>query len=191
MNSDETVWPVDDPESELIREVYARYGLAMFMAQVLEHAIVNMLLMLRFLPTRPDYTNAASWEGAFDDFCAGEFGKTFGNMLRTLESLELVPAVLLARLRQAKNVRDCLAHSFFRDNDLAFMTQQGRAQMIAFCDDAVGEFKAIDIEIDELCASQRDRYGITIEWLEQKFMEMQAQAIELSMVSPAAGGPIV
>lgn len=177
MNSNETVWSVDDPESALIREVYARYGLAMYMAQVLEHAIVNLLLVLRFLPTRPKHKDAVSWEAAFDDFYAGEFGKTFGNMLRKLESLELVPVVLLARLRQAKEVRDVLAHSFFRDNDLAFMTQHGRAQMIAFCDNAIVEFKAIDTELDELCAPHRGRYGMTEEWLERKFQEMQAQAI--------------
>jgi hypothetical protein len=31
-----------DPESWLVREVYANYGLAMYEAQVLEHGIANM-----------------------------------------------------------------------------------------------------------------------------------------------------
>jgi hypothetical protein len=87
MNRLEAIWDVSDPESALIREVYARYGLAMYMAQVLEHAIVNALLVLRFLPTRPVHNSKESWESAFDDFYIGEFGKTFGNMLKTLALL--------------------------------------------------------------------------------------------------------
>lgn len=32
-----SIWPTGSFEEEQIREVYSRYGLAMYMAQVLEH----------------------------------------------------------------------------------------------------------------------------------------------------------
>ncbi|WP_168727376.1 hypothetical protein [Sphingomonas sp. CCH10-B3] len=178
MNRLEAIWDVSDPESALIREVYARYGLAMYMAQVLEHAIVNALLVLRFLPTRPVHNSKESWESAFDDFYVGEFGKTFGNMLKTLDSLCILPPEIILKLRAAKSTRDMLAHSFFRDHDLQFITQSGRVAMIDVCEAAIAEFKAADDELDAFCAPFRLRFGMTDEWIDQKFRELEAQAHE-------------
>ena len=44
-----------DAADEETREVYARYGLAMYFAQVVEHAIVNLMIALR-LPQREALT---------------------------------------------------------------------------------------------------------------------------------------
>lgn len=44
-----------DPESEQIREVYARYGLAMFQAQCLERALAMTLAIL-------DSERLTSWD---------------------------------------------------------------------------------------------------------------------------------
>jgi hypothetical protein len=46
-----------DAADEETREVYARYGLAMYFAQVVEHAIVNLMIALR-LPERGALTGA-------------------------------------------------------------------------------------------------------------------------------------
>ena len=178
MNPLESIWDAEDPESTLIREVYARYGLAMYMAQVLEHAVVNALLILQFLPTRPDHKSKESWESAFDDFYDGEFGRTFGNMLKTLDGLNILPPALISKLRAAKSTRDRLAHSFFRDRDLQFFTQSGRVSMIDDCEVAIAEFKAADGELEAFCAPFRLRFGMTDEWIEQKVRELETQAYE-------------
>lgn len=176
MDPTDLIWPADDPESEVVREVYARYGLAMYSAQVLEHAIVNMVIVLRFMPTRSTHQSQESWEAAFDDFCIGEFGKTLGNMLRTLEKLNIVPEPLIERLRRAKEIRDVLAHRFFRKHDWDFMKQDGRAEMIVYCERAVEEFKAIDAELDTLCLSFLNQFGLTDECIKARYAEMLAQA---------------
>jgi hypothetical protein len=52
-----------DAADEETREVYARYGLAMYFAQVVEHAIVNLMIALR-LPQREALTKedlTSSW----------------------------------------------------------------------------------------------------------------------------------
>lgn len=176
MNPTESIWPVEDDESALIREVYARYGLAMYMAQVLEHGIVNALLVLRFLPTRAHHKSKEVWEFAFDDFYSGELGKTLGNMVRTLSALEVVPEQIIGQLRTAKVTRDVLAHRFFRDNDLKFMTQSGRVEMIEFCEKAAEEFRSVDRELEAYCKPYRVRFGMTDQWIDEKCSEMLAQA---------------
>ena len=42
----------DDREDEHVKEVYARFGLAVYYAQVLEHALVNAVVVLDLIPSR-------------------------------------------------------------------------------------------------------------------------------------------
>jgi len=39
-------------EDEHVKEVYARFGLAVYYAQVLEHGLVNALVVLDLIPNR-------------------------------------------------------------------------------------------------------------------------------------------
>lgn len=184
MESFETdaIWPATDLDSQLIREVYSRFGLAMYMAQVLEHGMVNALLVLRLLPTRRDHADQRSWDEACQRFYDSELAKTFGNMVRALEAAEALPNDLMVRLRKAKVRRDYLAHRFFREHDLAFMTQAGRLKMIAECEDLVELFQTLDRDLEAVLAPLRVRFGITPEWIEYQVRLMEVEARK------AAGG---
>ena len=171
------IWPADDPKSVQIREVYSRFGLAMYMAQVLEHGMVNALLVLRLLPTMREHADRTSWDDAFVSFYDSELAKTFGNMVKALEGAE-VPSDMLDRLRAAKVHRDHLAHRFFREHDLDFMTQPGRTKMIAECEDLIELFGSLDKDLEALVAPQRSRYGITPEWIAEHVELMEREARE-------------
>lgn len=159
------IWPARDEDSVQIREVYSRYGLAMYQAQVLEHGMVNAVIVARMLPKMRNHSDRSAWEDAFDRAYDVEMAKTFGNMLRALEPLEL-PEELIGRLRVAKTERDRLAHRFFREHDEDFLGRSGRTVMIAECEDAIEMFTAIDANLEEHMRPQRERHGITSEWIE-------------------------
>lgn len=159
------VWPADNDESVQIREVYSRYGLAMFKAQVLEHGMVNAVIVATMLPTMRHHRDRAAWEAAFDRAFDVELAKTFGNMLRALEPLGL-PGELMERLRLAKAERDRLAHRFFREHDQSFLGTAARTRMIVECEDAIRLFDGVDVDLEAFMAPQRERYGITEEWIE-------------------------
>lgn len=160
------IWPASDEDSVQIREVYSRYGLAMYQAQVLEHGMVNAVIVARMLPKMRDHSDRSAWEDAFDRAYDVELAKTFGNMLRALEPLEL-PEGLIGRLRVAKSERDRLAHRFFREHDEDFLSRSGRTVMIAECEDAIEMFTVIDADLEEHMRPQRERHGITSEWIER------------------------
>ncbi len=42
----------DHDQGEHVKEVYARFGLAVYCIQVLEHALVNALVILDLIPSR-------------------------------------------------------------------------------------------------------------------------------------------
>lgn len=166
-----SIWPVSDFENAQTREVYSRYGLAMYMAQVLEHGMVNAAIVmqtLRLLRTHPD---EASWHRAYDEAYEKGLGKTYGNMLRALEGIADFSPELLARLRDLKEDRDILAHRFFRQNDLAFMNQDGRKAMIIWCEERVEKFKALSDDLDDFIAPIQERYGISREWVERAYQQ--------------------
>lgn len=170
------IWPTFDYDDVQVREVYSRYGLAMFMAQVLEHGMVNALIVLRLLPTLREHAHRSSWDEAFGRFYDAELAKTFGNMVRALEQTDAFSPDLLGRLRSAKVQRDHLAHRFFREHDLDFMTRPGREKMIVECDKLIELFKGIDREVEAIVSPQRSRFGITPEWIDEHVALMEAQA---------------
>ena len=170
-----SIRPADDEEAVQIREVYSRYGLAMYQAQVLEHGMVNAVIIARMLPTMRRHPDRSAWEEAFDRAYDVELAKTFGNMLRALGLLN-PPEELLERLRGAKFERDRLAHRFFREHDEDFLGRAGRTRMIAECEDAIELFSAIDADLEEHIRPQRERHGITSEWIERHLAAALATA---------------
>jgi hypothetical protein len=171
-----SVWPASTFDEEQIREVYSRYGLAMYMVQVLEHGMVNAGIIMRTLGARASYPDEDSWLAAFDGAYEAGLAKTYGNMLRQLETLEGFPVGLLARLRAAKEDRDVLAHRFFRQNDLAFMNPQGRTAMIAWCEERVELFKGLSDEVDAFLEPIQESHGISKDWLERAWEQTLRKA---------------
>jgi hypothetical protein len=162
-----TIWPADNFEAAQIREVYSRYGLAMYMVQVLEHGMVNAAVVMRTLATLRSHADETSWHAAFDHAYETGLARTYGNMLNQLDAIAEFPRPLLERLRAAKEDRDVLAHRFFRQHDLAFMNPNGRTVMIAWCEDRVELFKALSDEIDGFIAPIREKHGISQEWVDR------------------------
>lgn len=137
------------------------------MVQVLEHGMVNAVIVMRTLPSRLSHPSEQSWHAAFDRAYETGLSLTFGKMLKQIESLPEFPQALLQRLSSAKADRDILAHRFFRQNDLAFMNRAGRTTMIAWCEDRVTLFKTLSDELDEFLAPIQARHGISQAWIDR------------------------
>src|SRR3954462_637501 len=106
-----------DEVSDHTKEVYARFGVSFYYAQVLEHGIVNALVMLDLIPKRHHAARTvAEWEEMFDTFMSERFERTMGRLLHDLRAVPSVPDDLEPLLRDALPRRNRLAHSFFRDH---------------------------------------------------------------------------
>ena len=77
----------DLDENDQIREVYAWAGLALYMAQVVEHGLVNLLLMARLSdPGLPVEFRSA------DEFFAHHFRQVMGRLVNAIRKSVDVPA---------------------------------------------------------------------------------------------------
>jgi hypothetical protein len=142
-------------ENEHSREVYAHFGLAVYLAQVLEHGIVNALVVLR-LPDRPWFTPAD-----FDAFMGEQFEKTLGTLIKALKAQVPVPPDLEATLGEALRVRNWLCHVYFRERAADFVTPTGKDKMLAELACAQELLQRADENLAALVRPIRDRQGVT------------------------------
>jgi hypothetical protein len=143
-----------DPASWLTREVYAHYGLALYMAQVLEHGIINL----------------AAWTGVRDgtirSFEESEadsaelFKMTMGKLSQALVSRRSDVDRLQEELTRAVRLRNFLAHRYFRERVGAFRTEDGMNQMIEELDEAAAFFREVDAKLAPLTRQIIEAMGI-------------------------------
>jgi hypothetical protein len=64
----------DDGTNEHVKTVYAQFGLALYLAQVLEHGLANALMCAELLPRRAGKpVPRKEWEAEFDTFMDQKF----------------------------------------------------------------------------------------------------------------------
>lgn len=156
----------DDYHNEHSKTVYAHFGLAMFLAQVLEHGLVNALVFVELLPTRAgNPVPHKQWEAEFESFFERNFETTLGKMIRNLKAATTVPTDLETVLAAALTKRNYLVHNYFRERDVAFLTEEGRDKMIKELQDAQELFSSADNKLTEATKAARERFGFTDEYL--------------------------
>lgn len=164
-------------KNEHVKEVYARFGLAMYFAQVLEHGIVNALVIIDLIPSRRHLVRSREeWASTVDEFMSHHFESTMGRLIRDLRSVTTVPGDLEQLLRDALQKRNWLAHDFFRERSLEFMTTSGRDRMLHDVDECRDLFKAADERLEAIVHPLRVAAGMTDEMLAQEYKRMKTEA---------------
>ena len=152
---------------EQARDTFAHFGLAMYLAQVLEHGVVNALVILR-LPERGQMSRQD-----IDDFMEGRFQKTLGTLLRQLKSeIGSIPGGLDLMLSGALRLRNFLAHDYFRERAEQFVTRGGCGQMIRELQDYQELFDKADKLLGDALAPLRNEHGITDAMLDEEYKKM-------------------
>ena len=159
-------------KDEHVKEVYARFGLSMYFAQVLEHGIVNAFIFLELIPK----TNCKWKPGEFDSYLNGEFDKTLGQLICKLRSLTNINNDLETLLRSALERRNRLAHHYFRERASEFMSTSGRDSMIQELQQCQKLFKQADEELETIITPLRVKFGITDAKIEEFLIAMKKSA---------------
>ncbi len=161
---------------EQVREVYARFGLAVYQAQCLEHGLVNALVFLDLIPNKRRIAKSASeWAALVDSFMEARFELTLGKMIRALKDITVVPAELRDQLANALSKRNWLAHHYFRERAETFLTQSGRLAMVAELETMQAMFSQADDALDAAVRPARERVGLTDEVLAKTYAKLRVE----------------
>ena len=164
-----------DPESEQVREVYARYGLAMYWAQCLEQSIFQHLLFFAHFPKAvAAYTSSENWAADYDKFEAQELGKTMGKLIQRLRDVGQPTEGVETALAAALKGRNWLAHGYFADRAIEFTLPDGRGRMIEEIDVLRDQFRECAAQLDAVSLPAARELGFTEEMLEKVQAEMIA-----------------
>lgn len=156
----------DGDRDENVKTVYAHFGLAMYLAQVLEHGLANAMMAVELLPRRAGRpVPRKEWEAEFDAFMDQQYQQTLGRLIRALRDATSVQSDLEGLLTEALERRNFLAHHYFRERAEAFMSWEGRENMIAELQCAQKLFDDADARLTEVAKPLRERYGLTDERL--------------------------
>lgn len=132
---------IDDHEYQ-VREVYAQFGLAIYLSQVLEHGAVTALVMAR--TAQGEFTDVDDFNAAWDE----HFNHTLGKLLRQLNPNLDDNTALQTLLSEALAKRNEFAHRFFREHAIEFTSTEGRERMLTECYLAQHLFVRADAMLD-------------------------------------------
>ncbi len=147
---------------KLTREIYARYGLAMYWAQCVERELASAL-STTFGP-EPVGMSVTAYEAQMDE----RFERTLGQLVKELERKSPEQPLLTTRqLRDGLELRNFLAHNFFweRAGQMSSKNSALREPLLDELDRASAALKTLNDALTALSADWRRRHGVTEEWI--------------------------
>jgi len=161
-----------DDESQ-IRDVYAHFGLAMYLAQCLEQSVFMHLMFFDFFPRNVlEFTDQQNWREKFDRYESVELGKTMGRLIQTLKDASQPTDEIKSVLANALIERNRLVHKYFSEKSVAFVTELGRGEMISELESIQNMFRTTAVMIDSITMPVARGYGFTEEMETRAKLEM-------------------
>lgn len=100
---------------------------------------------------------------AFDAFMNDQFAQTMGNMIKRVRVLPEFDDDLIARVIAAKERRNSLAHHYWRERSVSFMTARGRTEMQKELWRDGDDFMQLDRDVEAATRASREKLGATDE----------------------------
>lgn len=151
-------------QTEQCKEVYAHFGLAMYRAQCVEQSIIQLLIFFDFFRENvPIFESREKWEESFDLYNGDLSAKTMGQLIKNLRNLGAIPVETGSKLGDALKNRNWLAHSFFVDHSLNFLSEAGRLKMIDELEACTSYFNEIEDVLNPITYKLCEKYGLTEE----------------------------
>jgi len=168
---------IPEPEGSDAKEVFAFFGLCSYSAQVLEQGLVNLAVGLR----AQGLTQLA--EEGFDSLFEKMGKKTLGQLMADVRPYVKVSAELEQAIVKVLNDRNYIAHTFFVNHDINFMSDQGRVKMIDELRLIMQRIKNVDRELELITHALWQRLGLTKEIFQKELKRMKAEAKQLDKSS--------
>jgi len=157
------------------RDVYAHFGLAMYLAQCLEQSIFLHLMFFDFFPRNvKDFKGKEHWQKDFDRYESEELGKTMGRLIQDFKDAGQPTDEIKAVLTNVLVQRNRLAHKYFSEKSISFMSESGRSEMIAELESIQEMFSTAMAMIDAITMPVARGYGLTEEMQKRVMQEMMA-----------------
>ena len=165
-------------EDDQVKEVFAHFGLAIHVGNVMEQSALNAQFTSDLLSKIREFESKEEWECAYDEFYARNSKLTFGQLVGRIKNSGRFSDKLNATLTHAKTVRNHLVHHFQFESAELMITRHGRSSMIEECSRAIQLFDIVDQDLERELAELRTSFGVSNDWLYQKYESTLKQWLE-------------
>ncbi|TKS58401.1 MAG: hypothetical protein EWM72_03067 [Nitrospira sp.] len=158
----------NQPDDELIHDLYATFGLAYYQSECLHRGLCIALTYLGLPPS--DFLTGPRAE----ELLAQSFSLTLGEVAEKLDSI--LPAEWNTEIREAVERRNFLAHHFWFDRAHLMHNRDNVRRLIAELNAYADKFDKLDAQISEWpkLKEKQKQLGITDETLEDNLMKILA-----------------
>ena len=157
---------MSEPNEELIKEVYARFGLAYYHSECLHRELGNTYSILTFRESSHLTTLRAEEKMAY------AYSLTLGKLVDELK--DLLPDNLFKRLDFAVENRNFLAHHFWYERIYKIHTQDGALSLVDELTELTNLFNDLDEEVQTYFSDRWEEFGITPDLLQNILDKMTA-----------------
>jgi hypothetical protein len=157
---------MSEPNEDLVREVYARFGLAYYHSECLHRELGNTFTFLTFLEPSHLTTHRAEEKMAY------AYSLTLGKLVDELK--ELLPEDLYKRLDFAVEKRNFLAHHFWYERIYKMHSEDGALDLIDELEGLANLFNELDEEVQNCFSGRWKEFGITPDLIKNTLAQMIA-----------------
>jgi len=143
----------DESIEDLVREMYACFGLAYYYSEVL-HRGLCIILAMSDLPRRDLITRPR-----VEEHLADAFSLTLGQVITELAGK--IPGEYLIRLEEVREIRNFLAHHFWFDRAQLMFRAENIHQLIKELDGYTAIFRQMDEEMTAWFHKRQNELGLT------------------------------
>lgn len=160
--------PDDDAR---VKEVFARFGLTAYKAQVFDHGLVNLVAFAR----GSEIIHRAT---EIDALFVELFRKTTGALVNTISKENRLGPADLETCRRAVSERNRLIHHFFRDHAEDFISAAGQQIMINDLAEIALLLDAAETACSRVTLEVGKARGLTAELVNQEFNRLMERAAD-------------
>lgn len=153
------------------KEVYARFGLAVYRAQVFDHGLVNLLAIATNIDANARLIDI---DGTFESL----FRKTTGALVTTAAKESRLGADDITLCRTAVSERNRLVHHFFREHAEDFFTPFGQQQMVDDADRIGDLMSTADAACRRVLMRLGEDRGFTEEAIDAHVQQMKMRILK-------------
>lgn len=185
-----------DLEAEIgVRQTFAYFGRAMYMASCLEHGLTIALVQAELMSQvhgrarrERKAPSRGEWEAMFDAYMAKHDLLPLGTLIDRFRSVVKVEPALDAQLDEALRRRNQLAHGFFRERAVEFCLSTGRAQMMEVLERDQDLFSRADAAVQAAVAHIIPKLGIDPDKHQAQMADLQRSLLAEGQACAAERG---
>jgi hypothetical protein len=177
--------PLDKDDDPQRVELFARFGRAFYMANVVEDQLVLTLMQIEFARTKEEFVKAkgkgfdrAKIAADWDAYEKKQRKKMMGELRDLVVKSADFSQDLKDRIKAANDRRNHLAHSYWQEQAVTMETKEGRDKMIAELIADADTFEKLAADIQKAMKPVREKLGIKVEELDAAVEKQLAQQRE-------------